>query len=89
MGSPVNESRQRLQLRIPPGRLHQFCTTKRYGNDETRDARHRKELTRNRDTEIILTYNAELRGLANYYALAWGSDDRGTTVQVVWFARMS
>lgn len=63
---------ERLQLRIPPGRLQHFCTTKRYGNYETRDARHRKELTRNSETEIILTYNAELRGLANYYALALG-----------------
>jgi hypothetical protein len=33
---------ERLQLRIPPGRLQQFCTTKRYGNYETRDARHAK-----------------------------------------------
>jgi hypothetical protein len=63
---------ERLQLRIPPRRLQQFCMTRRYGNYETRDARHRKELTRNSDTEIILTYNAELRGLANYYALALG-----------------
>jgi RNA-directed DNA polymerase len=61
---------ERLQLRIPPGRLQHFCTSKRYGNYETRKARRKRELTRNSDTEIVLVYNAELRGLANYYALA-------------------
>src|SRR5947207_6480132 len=61
---------ERLQLRIPPGRLQQFCSETRYGNYETAKAKHKKELTRNSDTEIILTYNAELRGVANYYALA-------------------
>jgi len=63
---------ERLQLCIPSGRLQQFCSVKRYGNDETAKAKHKRELTRNSDTEIILTHNAELRGLANYYALAQG-----------------
>jgi group II intron reverse transcriptase/maturase len=75
---------ERLQLRIPPRRLHQFCTTKRYGHYQTGDARHRKELTRNSDTEIILAYNAELRGLANYYTLALGVRRQMNKLAYLW-----
>ncbi len=63
---------ERLQLHIPPGRLQEFCATKRYGTYQTADARPRYELLNNSDAEILLTYNAELQGLANYYALAQG-----------------
>jgi group II intron reverse transcriptase/maturase len=75
---------ERLQLPIPPGRLHQFCTAKGYGNYQTTDARHKQELTRNSDTEIVLAYNAELRGLANYYALALGVRRQMNKLAYVW-----
>ena len=61
---------ERLQLRIPPGRLQEFCSTKQYGTYQTVEAKARPELLNCSDAEILLTYNAELRGLANYYALA-------------------
>jgi group II intron reverse transcriptase/maturase len=61
---------ERLQLHIPKGRLQKFCTTKRYGNYTTVRAQHKPELQSLSDAEIILAYNGELRGLANYYALA-------------------
>ncbi|HYU76247.1 MAG TPA: reverse transcriptase domain-containing protein [Ktedonobacteraceae bacterium] len=61
---------ERIQLHIPKEKLSKFCTTKGYGNYETTKAIHKKEWTQSSDAEIILAYNAELRGLANYYALA-------------------
>ncbi len=61
---------ERLQLHIPKGRLQNFCTTKRYGNYAAVEARHKPEFNSLSDAEIILAYNGELHGLANYYALA-------------------
>ena len=61
---------ERLQLHIPKGRLQKFCTTKRYGNYAAVEARHKPEFNSLSDAEIILAYNGELHGLANYYALA-------------------
>lgn len=61
---------ERLQLHIPKGRLQKFCTTKRYGHYATVEAQHKPEFSSLSDAEIILAYNGELHGLANYYALA-------------------
>src|SRR6266568_1581855 len=61
---------ERIQLHIPAEKLQKFCAAKGYGNYETTKAIHKKEWTQSSDAEIILAYNAELRGLANYYALA-------------------
>ncbi|HEY7125289.1 MAG TPA: group II intron reverse transcriptase/maturase, partial [Ktedonobacterales bacterium] len=61
---------ERFQCQIPPEKLQQFCTTKRYGNYATMQSRHKAEFLELSDAEIILAYNGELRGLANYYALA-------------------
>jgi hypothetical protein len=61
---------ERLQFHIPPEKLQRFCTAKRYGGYANANAKHRPELMEMSDAEIVLTYNAELRGLANYYALA-------------------
>ncbi len=61
---------ERLQLHIPKGRLQKFCTTKRYGNYAIGEARHNPGFISLSDAEIILAYNGELHGLANYYALA-------------------
>ncbi len=61
---------ERIQLHIPKEKLAKFCATKGYGDYETTKAIHKKEWTQSSDAEIILAYNAELRGLANFYALA-------------------
>ncbi len=61
---------ERIQLHIPKEKLQKFCAIKGYGNYETTKAIHKKEWTQASDAEIILAYNGELRGLANYYALA-------------------
>src|SRR5260370_8477068 len=62
---------ERIQLHIPKEKRQKVCTTKGYGNYETTKAIHKKERTQSSDAEIILAYNGELRGLANYYALAF------------------
>jgi group II intron reverse transcriptase/maturase len=61
---------EQLQLHIPAGKLQKFCASKGYGNYETAKATHKSQWIQLSDAEIILAYNAELRGLANYYALA-------------------
>ncbi len=61
---------ERMQLYIPQEKLSQFCKNKKYGNYATLKTVHRAELFNLSDAEIIKTYNAEMRGLANYYGLA-------------------
>ena len=63
-----------LQLHVPPPRLAKFCTEHGYGTYCANDIKGhtRPVLLQRSDAEIILTYNAEMRGLANYYALATG-----------------
>ena len=60
----------RVQLHIPPSRLREFAKARRYGDLDRLKAAHRPEFVNNSDVEIVLAYNAELRGIANYYALA-------------------
>lgn len=63
-------SRDRLQLKVPRERVAAFCKRKGYGHFESFEARHRNILLHASDMEIVETYNAEIRGFANYYALA-------------------
>jgi group II intron reverse transcriptase/maturase len=60
----------RVQLHVPPWRLREFAKARRYGDFDRLKAAHRPELVNNSDVEIVLAYNAELRGIANYYTLA-------------------
>ena len=61
---------QKVDLYIPEERIKKFCQARGYGNYDRLESTHRPELLYLSDYEIIGTYNAELRGLANYYALA-------------------
>ena len=61
-----------IQLSIPQGKAQQFCQRYGYGHWDTMKSIHRPKLAVLSDIEIIQTYNAELRGLANYYSLAKG-----------------
>ena len=45
---------------------------------------HRPALEARSDAEIILTYNAELRGLVNYYALAFSAKTRLAKLSYIW-----
>jgi group II intron reverse transcriptase/maturase len=62
---------QKMDLYIPENKVKKFCQTKGYGNYDEIESRQRPELLHLSDYEIIGTYNAELRGLANYYCLAF------------------
>lgn len=57
-----------LALLMPKDRCTEFAC--RYGNPNTWQGKHRSELLRLSELEILMTYNAEVRGFLNYYALA-------------------
>ena len=75
---------EQMQLHIPKGRFETFCTDKKYGNYQTFKALHRSLLLNRSEAEIILAYNAELRGLANYYALAYNVKGRISKLYRLW-----
>ena len=58
-----------VRLEIPKGKAQAFCQRYGYGDWQRMKPLHRPQLTGS-DAEIIYTYNAELSGFANYYALA-------------------
>ncbi len=61
---------QHVNLRVPKSKVRQFAARNRYGNLSLHKARHRPELLYMSSVELVLQYNAELRGFAQYYALA-------------------
>jgi Type II intron maturase. len=61
---------QRIDLYVPEERIKKFCQARGYGNYDRLESIHRPALLCLSDYEIIGSYNAELRGLANYYAFA-------------------
>lgn len=62
--------KERLHLRIPNSKLREFCQRKGYGNYDTLKPSQRAGWIQMDESEILLAYNAEMRGIANYYALA-------------------
>lgn len=61
---------EHISLQVPEIKVMQFCQKYGYGIWNTREHCHRPELLRRSDMEIIMTYNAELMGITNYYCLA-------------------
>ena len=61
----------RIHLLVPPERVVRFNRRKGYGDLSRLKAIHRRYLVDSSVLEIILAYNAEMRGLANYYRLAY------------------
>lgn len=61
---------ERMQLHIPQEKLRKFCNGKGYGVYDTFSPMHRSSLINLSEAEIVSTYNAEMRGLSNYYGLA-------------------
>ena len=78
-----------IQLRAPVEKLAAFVEHKGYGNYYSLQATHRGAMIANSDVEIIMAYNAEMRGLASYYKLAtlW-TQDLGRVYRVWWFSLM-
>lgn len=60
--------RSQICLQLPKEKVWEFCRKKGYLQGE--EPQCRPQLLNLSDYEIISTYNAEMRGFANYYALA-------------------
>jgi group II intron reverse transcriptase/maturase len=75
---------EEMVLQIPEEKLLKFCHRKGYGDYVTGKTMHRASLMQRSDAEIILTFNAELRGLANYYCLAYSAKTRLNKLQYMW-----
>jgi len=61
----------RIPLVVPHDRLVRFNRRKGYGDLSRLKARHRRYFVDSSVLEIVLAYNAEMRGLATYYRLAY------------------
>jgi RNA-directed DNA polymerase len=59
-----------VTLTVPDAKLKSFAEKHEYGNWETMKALHRRFLANESDAEIVMHYSAEMRGIAQYYALA-------------------
>lgn len=59
-----------IKLEIPSRKIKDFALKNNYGNLDDFNITHRTKLINNSELEILMTYNAELRGIANYYKLA-------------------
>ncbi len=59
---------QQLVLLLPPDKCRAFART--YGNPTGWQGKHRSNLIALSDLEILLLFNAEVRGFLGYYALA-------------------
>src|SRR5262245_4237771 len=71
MGAATRRTvRERLQLRIPQQKMSEFCQRKGYGKYEECRPSARPGWVHMDDAEILLAYNTEMRGIANYYGLA-------------------
>ena len=73
-----------MQLAIPRDRMVKFCREKGYGHYENNDYTHKTALMNASDVEILLQYNAELRGIANYYSLAKKREGNGWQDSFIW-----
>jgi RNA-directed DNA polymerase len=60
----------KIKLSIPRHKVIEFCNKYGYGTWHTKKAKLRGKLITSSEAEIVATYNAELRGLTNYYHLA-------------------
>lgn len=75
---------ERVQLSVPYEKISAFATRHRYGSFDLMKSARRPELLRCDNAEIVVTYNAELRGFANYYALAWDVKRKLSRLEFLW-----
>jgi RNA-directed DNA polymerase len=69
---------------MPEDVARRFCQQHGYGHYDELDAKHRTSLLNLSEAEIVLTYNAEMRGLANYYNLAIDMKHRLAKLYFIW-----
>jgi hypothetical protein len=75
---------EKMDVYIPEAKLEKFCHAKGYGRYQSARADRRAALLSLSDLEIVSTYNAELRGLASYYALAHDVKQKLAKPQYLW-----
>lgn len=59
-----------VRLRVPRDRVTTFCKRHGYGDLGNQKGHGRVQYVHTSDRNIVLAYNSEFRGFANYYALA-------------------
>lgn len=75
----------KLRLLIPPDQVSKFV--REYGQIQGWEGRCRKKLTRLSELEILMTYNAEIRGFLGYYWLA--ENQRTVVPRILWMTTTS
>ena len=60
---------ERIIFRTPAEKLNAFCNKHGYGDYASAKGTHRGALIHSSDYEIVSIFNAEIRGLANYYRM--------------------
>lgn len=73
-----------VQLFLPDDVVVKFCHQHGYGQYDGMAATHRTNLLNLSEAEIVLTYNAEMRGLANYYSLALDMKYKLAKLYFIW-----
>jgi hypothetical protein len=59
-----------VSLRVPRQEITGFCKRHGYGDLARQNGRRREQFSEASDRNIVLAYNSEFRGFANYYAFA-------------------
>jgi len=59
-----------VSMRVPRERVTAFCRKHGYGDLSSQNGHGRVQFVHSSDRNIVLAYNSEFRGFANYYALA-------------------
>jgi len=83
--SQQRTNRYQFKLSIPRDKVQQFVRT--YGTPQGWHAESRPELIHYSELEIVLKYNAEIRGFLNYYALA--DDLSQVAADILWITTNS
>jgi hypothetical protein len=73
-----------VTLHIPEDKLRKFADKNGYGNWETLEGIHRWSKCELSEREITQLYSAELRGLAQYYALAKNFSKALGKLRILW-----
>lgn len=78
-------TRGNIKLWVPRSRVYAFCRRKKLGNLDVRNGRARPQFLDSSVAEMVIAYNSELRGLANYYAIADGVKSSLDGLELVMF----
>jgi group II intron reverse transcriptase/maturase len=86
-GQVITKRTGTYQLRLLMPRDKTIAFAKEYGDTSNWKGKHRNSLLRLSELEILLTYNAEVRGFLGYYALA--DNLRDAADKVLWLTTAS